>query len=593
MSSMKFVYCITSKNKEYLKIGMSGNPIERMDRIQTGCPLDLELYHFVLADPNIGSQTENKVKKELKRMGLWNKREWYKFRDIEKIVKTMNYYEYKKIKRFSKSKRKAIKNLEKEIGKMDQNTQEWLDYRMNGIGASDAPAIMGRSLHKTKNKLWNEKFHKIAETEEERKAMEFICNKGHRLEAWARPGIEFQTGTTWRPSLFEHKTFPFIRASLDGWAPGLNEFWECKFMGADLYEILSDESKPALERIPPQYYDQIMQQFFATGATQGRLTGIIEFVTNKKIRIDQKERGLEQEKKEIELRQYTLLIPRTEEVENYINKTLAPALFAFWDSVLKGIEPPLDNRDVSKTDNKEFTELVKTYGQLVAQKKELETEAKKAAQEILGDIPGQVEKTKSLIENHGARNHNKMDVEGFKLTEKRGRETIDYKAAFEAFIEWVKSLKVAPRSELNEAIDSFPDEPNMEKYTKVGKPSFAITIPKPKKEEAEKDVRETHKEMNGKVFDGAQGSSGPDEIPRPKTEIVDLVSPEITNWKNPINGKSPRGWKGQTNEWRLKYCRQQKRKASPGHAGLMEDFDKIINLLEPKKEETINGVTFS
>jgi len=583
---MKFIYCIVSKQKDYLKIGVSGNPIKRLETIQSHCPLNLQLFHFVLANPDICSPTEGDIKKELKLMGIWNVREWYKFEDLEKIISVMNKNEYKSKRKLSKEKLKLIDELKgvTKMEDMEQNTESWLKNRLEGIGASDAPAVMGRSLYHTKQELWDIKFHKILETEEERQKKEFICNKGHRLEAWARPGIEFTTGLTWRPALFEHQSFPFIRASLDGWNPQVCEFWECKFMGADLFAILSDEKIAVLERIPPQYYDQIMQQFFVTGAKRGRLTGVIEFVENKEERKKQKEAGQEQDKKIITLKSYTLVIERTMEVDEYINKTLAPALFAFWKSVQDGVRPEAEQKDVLKTDNEELITLVKTYGNLVNQKKQLDEQVKKESARILGDIPAQVTKTKASIEGHTARNHGKMDIEGFKLTEKKGKEIIDYTAALEAFFGWIKQVKTLSPGEIVHSVQGFPEEPSLEKYTKAGKPSFAITIPKPKKEE--KEVRETHKEMDGKVFDPKPG----DELPPQRTPIIPLENKEIDDWKNPITGKMPKGWKTKGDEWRLDYVKKQAKKAIEEQK---ENFNDIIKLLEPNThKETIDGVTF-
>ena len=468
---------------------------------------------------------------------------------------------------------------------MEQNTQEWLKNRLEGIGASDAPAVMGRSLYHTKQELWDIKFHKILETEEERQKKEFICNKGHRLEAWARPGIEFETGLSWRPALFEHPNFPFIRASLDGWNPQVMQFWECKFMGADLFAILSDESKPVLERIPPQYYDQIMQQFFATGSKLGRLTGVIEFVENKEERIKQKEAGQEQDKKIITLKSYTLIIERTLEVDTYINQTLAPALFAFWKSVQDGVRPEAEQKDVLKTDNEELITLVKTYGNLVTQKKQLDEQVKLNAERILGDIPAQVTKAKASIESHTARNHGKMDIEGFKLTEKKGKEIIDYTAALEAFFGWIKQVKTLSPGEMVHSVQGFPDEPSLEKYTKAGKPSFAITIPKPKKEdktkqEATAELKESLNNISPEVTEAA----------KPAIEKIEQTvnQDEITNWKNPVTGKMPKGWKTKGDEWRLTYVKKEYKKSGDEH---IENFSRIINLLTPKKE-VIDGVTF-
>jgi len=465
---------------------------------------------------------------------------------------------------------------------LEQGTKEWLENRLNGIGSSDAPIVMGKSLYKTKLKLWDEKFNKIIDNE----GNQFIFEKGHRIEAWARPGLEFQTGLSWRPALFEHPNFSFIRASLDGWNSEVREFWECKFMGAELWETLSDETKTVTERIPPQYYDQIMHQFFTTGAKRARLTGVMELVTNKEERAKQKAEGVEQDKKIIQLKQYTLVIERTEEMDDYINKVLAPALFAFWKSIQEGVRPEVDKLDVLPVENEELKELVITYGKLLDQQKDLKSKAESQVKKILGDIPEKVEELKSAIENHAARNHGKMEIEGFKLTEKRGKEMVDYQAAFEAFVGWIKSLKGAEMLDQRGAIMSFPEEPNLEKYTKAGKPSFVITVPKAKKEKA--------------TADSVSKESDPGEPIKPKDKLAEWKSltPEqqaavgkSNAFKNPETGKKPRGWDGKTREERIKYLRTQSKTASePAKKAMLELAEDLEKL--DKREEKIGGITF-
>ena len=40
------------------------------------------------------------------------------------------------------------------IERLEQNTPEWLRWRMEGIGSSDAPVIMGEAAFKTRRLLW-------------------------------------------------------------------------------------------------------------------------------------------------------------------------------------------------------------------------------------------------------------------------------------------------------------------------------------------------------------------------------------------------------------------------------------------------------
>ena len=43
------------------------------------------------------------------------------------------------------------------VVKIKHGTQEWLDYRINGIGGSDASAVLGLNPYKTNVELWEEK----------------------------------------------------------------------------------------------------------------------------------------------------------------------------------------------------------------------------------------------------------------------------------------------------------------------------------------------------------------------------------------------------------------------------------------------------
>ncbi len=67
------------------------------------------------------------------------------------------------------------------IERLEQNTPEWLRWRMEGIGSSDAPVIMGEGAFKTRRLLWAIKTGR---------ARDFAGNpasrRGHALEAMPR-----------------------------------------------------------------------------------------------------------------------------------------------------------------------------------------------------------------------------------------------------------------------------------------------------------------------------------------------------------------------------------------------------------------------
>lgn len=423
---------------------------------------------------------------------------------------------------------------------LNPNTKEWYEYRLTGIGASDAPAIFGKSEYKTRREVWVEKVEKKINIEVEENT--FIQEKGHKTEAWARPFIEMETGFPWKPAMFEHEQFAFIRATLDGWNPYLREVWECKLMGKKIFETLKDESLPTIDRIPPQYYDQLMQQIFVTGAVALRLTGVKEY----KDEFDNKQKEI-----------YTFRFVVGEVEKQYIREILVPELIKFWDCVLKQVDPGPSSQDVLEIENQELINLLNEYQEIDKQKKYIEEKSKEI---------------KEKIENHEGKFHCKMKHDGFLLTEMAGRKTISYEKAFNAFVDWIKNLKTnADTQTLCMAIQSFPDEPNLDKYTSIGKPSFKITIPKSKKE-IEPIINEPHIAYTV----SAQATS---DIERVKQELE--LENKINKWKNPITNKIPRGWASKGKEWQINYCKGQLKKIAKVPES--ENYIKIkemINLLK-------------
>lgn len=470
---------------------------------------------------------------------------------------------------------------------LQPNTKEWYEYRLNGIGASDAPVIMGKSKYKTIKQLWTEKVERIIPESEEEQT--YIQKRGHYIEAWARPNVELQTGISWRPCLFEHKSFPFIRATLDGFNHQLNEVWECKFMGKDMFEKLSNESLLIEDRIPEEYFDQLMVQLFCTGAQALRLTGVKEVKDE-----------FENKQKEI----YTLYIPRSAQMDKYINEVLMPILFDFWKRVLNKEEPELSPKDVKIVEDEELKNLLLKYEELKTKDDDLQKKAKKEIEkiqkEILGDIPKELKETKEIIFNHELRDHVKLECAGFKLTVKKGKESVDYESAFISFMSWIKSLKGGFSTgqisigEIADLILQFPEEPNLEKYIKQGKNSFVITIPKKEKKE---EIKSEPVEME---------DHGQKEMPtkfRPNDIECEEIFKRIDSFKTPSGNRTPKKWKEKTINEKEKYLLKcLKDHKEPLHkkiiSDLLEDIKSLTYVTKEraielaKKEETVGGITF-
>lgn len=439
---------------------------------------------------------------------------------------------------------------------MEQNTKEWLEWRARGIGASDAPAIMGVSEYKTKRQLWNEKYYK--EVKEDDKENTFIQDKGHRLEAVARAELEFEKKIDFRPALFTHEQYPIFRASLDGWNEPARHAWEHKYIGKDLFMKAQDQSLHLLERIPAKYLPQIAHQYFVSNASMLTLSLSCDSLHDDK-----------------RIEKYHLDVPLIPELKEYIEKTYLPEALAFWKSVQEGIEPEPEPEDKLEINDNELIGFLEEYGLADSQKKKFDTKIKNLRKKIEPKI-----------------SHTRMIYDRFSITKVKGKESVDYKAAFEAFCGWVCQMKKeAGPQDIIAAVQNFPDKPSLVKYTNAGKESIKITIAKPKKSDKkeeslkvldEKVIEAGEKaieQIKAEVVDGENGEKTVvfdkplKEAPKAsvKTDDVDprlaewknmspeqqTIQAEINRFKNPITGKAPRLWAKKSRPEQAKYLRKQ------------------------------------
>jgi putative phage-type endonuclease len=136
------------------------------------------------------------------------------------------------------------------IERLHQNTPEWHHWRRQGIGASDAPVIMGETPFKTPKTLWSLKTGRIEEDPAGPAA-----RRGRELERFARRAYERRTGIQMEPLCMVHEGLEWMRASLDG----------LSFDGSTLLEIkcpLSPRDRASVQegRIPSQYHAQLQHQ---------------------------------------------------------------------------------------------------------------------------------------------------------------------------------------------------------------------------------------------------------------------------------------------------------------------------------------------
>ena len=100
----------------------------------------------------------------------------------------------------------------KTIENLHPNTEAWLKWRSEGIGASDAPALFNCSPYNTAFELWQIKTGRLV-----KEVNTWVTGQGHTVEAKVRAMYEIDSGKSFVELLTEMKDFPFIKASLDGY----------------------------------------------------------------------------------------------------------------------------------------------------------------------------------------------------------------------------------------------------------------------------------------------------------------------------------------------------------------------------------------
>lgn len=131
---------------------------------------------------------------------------------------------------------------------IEQNTPEWLEFRKNHIGASDAPIILKQSPWKTPYRLWQEKVS-LAESE-----TNAVMQRGHEMEAIARAALEDKLGMPLGPKIKLHSQRSWMMASLDAVSFDECTVAEIKCPGKADHEIaLSGQ-------VPEKYVAQLQHQ---------------------------------------------------------------------------------------------------------------------------------------------------------------------------------------------------------------------------------------------------------------------------------------------------------------------------------------------
>lgn len=198
---------------------------------------------------------------------------------------------------------------------MEQNSQEWIEYRKSGIGSSDAPIIMGVSPYMTAYQLWQEKLN-LKKFNQSNQATYL----GQYFEKYALEQFNKEQNLNCFPAIKEHPEFNWIRASLDGDDPINRCFVEIKYMGKNNFNLVKESQQPLNHHVP-----QVQHQFLVTGYERGFYCAYT----------------LNSDKNEID----ELIVINLKRDNEFINEKLFLEIKNFWNFVSDQIAPPLSDKD--------------------------------------------------------------------------------------------------------------------------------------------------------------------------------------------------------------------------------------------------------
>lgn len=133
---------------------------------------------------------------------------------------------------------------------LEQNTEEWLQFRRTHIMATDTSKILGLNPWNSALDCYNDKINGKEVIENE------AMRRGRELEPLAREFLIKKYGIDLKPMVFESGEYRFIGASLDAVSEDLNKVYEIKTGGATALE------KAKLDILDDYVMTQIQTQMY-------------------------------------------------------------------------------------------------------------------------------------------------------------------------------------------------------------------------------------------------------------------------------------------------------------------------------------------
>lgn len=229
-----------------------------------------------------------------------------------------------------------------------QGTDEWLEWRKNGVGGSDIPIIMEVSPYKTPYELWEEKCGFT-----ENKVDNMAIQHGKKYEPIARSWTNQNQNLHLVPICVEDKENPFFKASLDGWDFDEKTLCEIK---CPISEKKIDSARSTCA-IPKDWFYQMQWNMMLTDAIRSFFS-IWDYRTQQCISIEVYK-------------------------DPYAQKEMREKAEKFWRGVQIGKPPELQTKDFIKIETEESKELFTEYDKILNLEKELSSKKKELRDKII------------------------------------------------------------------------------------------------------------------------------------------------------------------------------------------------------------------
>lgn len=232
---------------------------------------------------------------------------------------------------------------------LEQGSQEWLDFRKDKIGASDAPIIMGVNSWTTPLQLWRRKLGfepDIQETERMR--------RGKELEPIARKIAESKYGCQLTPIVVQHHDFDWMIASFDGYSLDCDFGIEIKCPGQKDHELAKQG------KIPEKYRPQLLHQMIVADIN---IMVYMSYLSDDDIAFVEIQRDVFDQSY----------------VDNFLNK-----LKSFYDCMKILVEPEVCERDwLDMEYNQDWKETVSNYMYFKQQRELIERKEKEYREKLI------------------------------------------------------------------------------------------------------------------------------------------------------------------------------------------------------------------